>query len=275
MKKWVQGLAAATSVGVSATGYGNHAAYATDEDLGQQSQPSGGAVQSKPTDIEKVFSGIAITDQTGKAPDMAFLAKGQCIVLFGYGNCPVCAEITKTVAATQKKLLAKGMNDVPIVVVSVQPEKDRDNMAFYISGYHQAGIRQFADERLPEDGEREATGREMIAQAGKRPAGERLLHVLCPADAQAAQEMQRRIAAIAGTTTGIDEKNTRQHSMFLTLMDQGRVVKPSDGPFKGVQLNRKTGQFEAPESLVKKQSDRMVKEVANLRDKQKQSAPQR
>lgn len=229
---------------------------------------SEGAEKAEPTELEKIFDGIKATDQTGKEADIAAIAKGQCIVVFGYGNCPVCSEITKTVAATQKKLLDKGIKDVPIVVISAQPEKDSENMAFYISGFQASGIKQFASENIDEkDKNREQIGKEMIGVAEKLPASDRLLHVLCPATAEDTQILQVRLAEFAKTATGIDPKNTKQHTPNLTLFDQGKVVIPGDGkgPIKGAAYNLKSDTFEAPAKLVSEQSDRMLKQVETRR----------
>src|SRR5690554_341317 len=55
--------------------------------------------------LEKVFEGIALTDQFGKEFKPAELFKDKpCLVLFGYGGCPMCERISDTVAAIQDEM---------------------------------------------------------------------------------------------------------------------------------------------------------------------------
>ncbi len=178
-------------------------------------------VKPKPkpaTKKESIFSGIALTDQHGKPFDPAQLE--QALVLFGYGGCPMCQNISDSVAAIQDKLLAEG-KQVPIVVVSVQPEEDKKDLKTYVASYYVKGVKQFASEKLPPaDDARRLMGEKAFDAAEKLPQRDRILHVVCPPDSDAAKMLQTQRMGYAQ-----NPKNPESHTPYITLVKQGVVVK--------------------------------------------------
>ena len=235
----------------------------------RQAAATAEAQDKAPTQLEEMLKGFSMTDQAGKPVDVSALSKGQCVVLFGYGNCPLCAEITKTVSEIQKRMLEADIKDVPIIIISAQPEKDRDNMANYLGGFHISGMKQFASEAKQEEGKaRKEIGEEMIAAAKNLPANERILHVLCPENAEQTQEIQKRLAKIAGTPSGTDPKNPKQHTRNLTLITDGKIVIPSDGkgPLIGAKFDRETKEFVATDEMINEQATRFMAELMKQRE---------
>jgi len=172
--------------------------------------------------LGNVTDGITLTDQHGKAFNMAeLLGKGPCLVVFGYGGCPMCQRITDSVAAIQSEMIGQ-KRKLPIVVISVQPEQDRgdDAMKTYTASYYEKGVRQFADETLPDGAarRREAGERAFTAAKGKKQE-DRILHIVCPPTAKDAQTLEQRIGLL------INVKDAKQHSAFITLFNNGQVVK--------------------------------------------------
>ena len=180
--------------------------------------------EKQPKTLAEVFKDIPLTDQLGKEFKPAELFKDtQCLVLFGYGGCPLCQEISNTVAAVQQELIRQGKT-VPIVVVSVQPEKDKDGMKAYVGSYYVKGVRQFQEELLPKDEEkRRAIGEKSFDDAKDKPQLGRILHVVCPPSAKDAQEAERRIGLI------FNQNDPKSHSSFLTLFDKGVAAKSYRG----------------------------------------------
>lgn len=211
--------------------------------------------------LAKVFEGITLTDQYGKEFKPAELFKDkQCIVLFGYGGCPMCEKISDTVAAVQQELIRQGKN-VPIVVVSVQPEQDsyreeqRDAagrvtqsnpMRRYVASYYVEGVRQFQDEVLPDDEQkRREAGERSYDGAKDKPQGDRILHVVCPPKAEDAQEIERRIGLI------FNENDPKVHSSFLTLFDKGVATKH----YRGLPSHRETDEAKYAATLARQVSE--------------------
>jgi cytochrome oxidase Cu insertion factor (SCO1/SenC/PrrC family) len=185
---------------------------------------------AKGKSLEEIFANTPLTDQHGKNFDPAELFKdGHAIVLFGYGGCPMCQKITDTVVTLQNEMEKNGKH-VPIVVVSVQPETDRDQMKDYVGKYYFKGMKQFPDEVLPKDKETwQDFGEKAFEDAKDKPQAGRILHVVCPPSDVAAQEIERRLKFI------INENDPQQHSSFITLFDEGKVVKDYRGlPPKGM-----------------------------------------
>ena len=173
--------------------------------------------------LEESFKGATLTDQYGKPFDPAQLKKGPVIVLFGYGDCPRCTTISRSVAAIQQKLLSEGKN-VPIVVVSVQPEQDADKQRRIITGYYERGVRQFSLEGdmaqpLGEEFVQELQDARLAAyeQSRDMPQSSRLLHVLRPQSNAMSLEIQQRM----GHVTQGEEK----HAALITLFNDGKFVE--------------------------------------------------
>lgn len=244
----------------------------------------------EPSDLAKIFEGIELTDQYGKTFNPAELFKEkQALVLFGYGGCPMCENISQTVAAIQAAL-RKDNREVPIVVISVQPESDhyieekkdadgkvteKNPMKQYVGSYYTQGVVQFQDDEFPErdkDGTRDM-GEKAYEKGRTLPAEKRVLHVVCPKTNENSQELEKRIAKLTGTASGIDPRNQKQHSRDLTLFSQGKLIKPSDGKgaFKGVVFNPENQEFETSEALQKEQSARVLAEIQKLQKEQKEA----
>ena len=180
---------------------------------------------------ETPFTGIAFTDQHGKAFDPAELE--QALVVFGFEGCPECQKISTTVAAVQSKLLTDKKN-VPIIIVSVQPDADRDSMKSYVAYYYKKGAKQFAREELPEannekwknnknekltpeeaEAARESLGEKSFETAKNLPQRDRILHVICPPDSEAAKLLQTRLGHLQ------NPKNPESHTSYITLIKNG------------------------------------------------------
>ncbi len=164
---------------------------------------------------DNIFTGISFTDQHGKKFKPEEL--DQALVVFGYGGCPMCQKITDSVEAIQKKLLEDGKS-VPIVVISVQPEQDRDDLKTYVSSYYVKGVKQFASETLPEDdAARRALGKKSFETAKTLPQRDRILHVICPPDSAAAKTLQTRMELSQ------NPNKPESHTAYITLVKNGVV----------------------------------------------------
>ncbi len=98
---------------------------------------------SRPTkNLDAIFSNEAykgITTQTSEALDAAKLKGKVTLFVTGFEGCPVCANIAKTLVATQKKLNDAGIEH-QIVVMSIKPETDREDLKAYVERYKAAGL---------------------------------------------------------------------------------------------------------------------------------------
>jgi cytochrome oxidase Cu insertion factor (SCO1/SenC/PrrC family) len=202
------------------------AAIGTSDTIAQEPQKQDPKKQ-EPTPAKKeekkdagVFKDISFTDQHGKAFKPEELE--QSLVVFGYGGCPMCEKITDSVAAIQQKLLADGKK-IPIVVISVQPEKDsgkdnngKEKLIDYVSSYYVKGVKQFANEELPmaEDARR-LRGEKAFETARNLPQRDRILHVLCPPDSDAAKTLQTRLGLFQ------NPNKPSSHSSYITLIKNG------------------------------------------------------
>lgn len=192
-------------------------------------------VEAKPAtpvrggDLAKAFDGIHLTDQYGQAFDPEkILGKKDCLVLFGYGGCPLCEEISNSVAAIQKELLANQL-DVPIVVVSAQPDADRyqpdapNPMKSYIAKYHEKGVKQFATSPLSEnEGDRQSEGEQIYDNAASSAAtsqSRRILHVVCPPSIQDTQTIEKRLGLI------YNPNDPKSHTAFITHYHHGEKMQ--------------------------------------------------
>lgn len=97
------------------------------------------AVKFKSSDITGINIGgdFSMPDHTGKPRSLADF-KGKVVVLFfGYAQCPdVCPTTLSEVAAAMKELGPKA-NDVQVLFVTVDPERDTPELlAQYVTAFH-------------------------------------------------------------------------------------------------------------------------------------------
>lgn len=222
--------------------------------------------------LAAIFDGIALTDQHGEKLDPAELFRdGEAIILFGYGGCPRCQEISHTVAAVQQKLIDKGKK-VPIIVVSVQPENDKDAMREYIARYHELGVRQFQPEgaeskRLPAgEEERRKQAEEGFdryeAKKGddkKEEQAGRIFHIVCPpqdGDSKTIQERMSEALKLAGSKKLlITSDNPKQHPAFMTVFSDGNAVET----YRALNPDQK-----APPAFANGRADEIVSKIMEL-----------
>lgn len=273
--------------------------------------------QDPKSDTQKVFEGINLTDQYGQPFDPSRLfADKTALLAFGYGGCPMCNEINKTIAHSQEAL-STAEHNVPLVVISVIPEQDNDNAqtrlanvkSLFLSGIDlvpkselEAIVTQLEAEKAKAEKREPKSAKAIIGDISGvgdvgREARETLVkqydiigaiakmensqrkrsfnHVM-PASAKDAQELQKRLAKIAGwRTSGTSSRNPRQHTRYLTLLDRGSVVQPEGGPIVGAVLNRKTESFEASSELIREQTQRMVSTMNMLEEARKEAQKER
>lgn len=228
--------------------------------------------KNDPKTLAAIFDGITFTDQHGEKLDPAeLLREGEAIVLFGYGGCPRCQEISKTVSAVQQKLIDKNKK-VPVLVVSVQPEKDRGAMREYIARYHELGIRQFqpgkdADKKLPENKEdrRKAAETGFDAYDKKNEEGRkeeqagRIFHIACPPKDEDSKTIQNRISEalkLAGSKKLlITSDKPKEHTAFVTIFSDGKAVETYRS------LNDK---LKAPREFADRRADEIIKKIMEL-----------
>ncbi len=200
------------------------------------------------TDLHTIFEG-AETRHQAKGADGALAkvdvpsvaARGDCLVLFGYKGCPRCQEITETVVAVQKKLIAE-KRCVPIVVVSTQPTKDASAMTEYLTRYKNMGIQEFASNSAA----RRQEFAEGIHQPSpvEAPLPERIFHIVLPKDENTAGIIQQRLFDVnqklpakkeivrmdtAGTLPG----SPTQHSPYIAHFRDGKMVNV----YRGIDKN--------------------------------------
>ncbi len=199
------------------------------------------AVPAKtPSNLETIFKDIKLTDQYGAELKPAEVFEGKpVLVLFGYNGCPRCSTIADTAAVIQQKFISSNQN-VPIVLVSVQPETDGkgDKPREYLVKYYQEGLRQYQSEELKEgDKERATTGSAAFDKvAAKDEAAKkldqkaRIFHIVFPPSEQKSKELQTLIGESLKSrgskrTFVIDPNDFKQHTWFATLFDgKGNTV---------------------------------------------------
>lgn len=189
------------------------------------------ATKRTPT-LAEVFKDIPLTDQYGKSFDPTSLfADKPCLIVFGYGGCPLCEEISNSVAASQNKL-----KNVPVIVISVQPDEDRDRMQDYVSRYYAKGIKQFAEETLPAaTAKRIELGKKSYLENRDKPQSERLLHIACPPSAEAAQLLEDRLQLFH------NRARSKVHSFDIVVCKNGKASH------KQLAINES---FEAPPAFA-------------------------
>jgi cytochrome oxidase Cu insertion factor (SCO1/SenC/PrrC family) len=174
--------------------------------------------------LQAVFKDMPLTDQYGKPFNPAELfAKGPVLVMFGRNVCDMCEKIGVTAAAIQKEMSRKNVN-IPIIVVSVMPEKDRfhegesNPMREYVERYARQNVRQF-----PEN---------ISYDAGKnKPQKDRILHIVCTPKQKFPeskynypQTLQNRVGELfKGITNVFDPSTEESHSQYITLFNDGRA----------------------------------------------------
>lgn len=141
------------------------------------------------------------------------ILESPCYVIHGYGDCPLCEEITKVIAAVQKKLFEQGIEDVPIVVISVWPEKDRGKPEERLSDYNAAGVKQVNSDKP------------LLKSWGHLPPKDLNLHLVIPPSKEDAQAIQMAIAGKgeANTDPGLGADFT-QHTRYITLCVDGKAL---------------------------------------------------
>lgn len=172
--------------------------------------------------LSEVFKDIPLTDQYNKPFDITeVIGDKPAIVLFGYNGCPMCQTITKSVAATQQLLESKEEH-IPIVVISIQPEEDKEHLPEYTANYYRMGVKQFPGEKLPEDfSARGEMGENSYKLGMNGEQSDRILHVCCPPSSQVAKELEQRIARASGLLGGVAGTSSKQHSAYMTLCKDG------------------------------------------------------
>lgn len=216
-RQWMQSVAAATAATV----------FPTSRALAPENPPT----------VTAILSSADFTDQYGKRFDPQTTLKDKpYLLVFGFEGCARCENIGASLAATQKALLEAGY-EVPIVVVSVNPEEDRLKMKEYVARYYEQGIKQIKDEKFSGNAEtRYALGKEAFDKfqnedkkkrtllANKeidqetyndflrRAQRGRLLHILCAPSQKKAVELEDQLAI-----TGPDPKG---HTGIIFLCDK-------------------------------------------------------
>lgn len=97
------------------------------------------AVKFKSTDITGITIGgdFSMPDHTGKPRSLSDFKGKVVLVFFGYAQCPdVCPTTLAEVAAAMKELGPKA-NDVQLLLVTVDPERDTPELlAQYVTAFH-------------------------------------------------------------------------------------------------------------------------------------------
>lgn len=171
---------------------------------------------AEPAKYEGFLKDFETTDQYGKKFDPQILAGRPHIVVFGYGGCPVCANIGKNLGAIQSALLQAG-KDVPIVVISITPEDDgkMDNRKEYVARYRIAGVRQFPGEKLASDEESaHSLGEKSYDENKDANPKDRQLHVLVAKDRDTALAMHEA----AGFPVNKNPR-VKKHTPYITPYD--------------------------------------------------------
>ncbi len=217
------------------------------------------------TSLDTIFAKTKLADQSSeKQGDFdlpATFNDRPCLILFGYNGCPKCQEITKTVAETQKQLL-KAKLDIPIIVISTQPEQDKRHLQDYVKRYGEAKVYEFADDAVARRGQllKGLGGKDQNDET----QGQRILHVVLPENKDQAIDIQQRLHQVAkgagiktmrnsGTIAG----NAKQHSPYIALFDQGNIKQA----FRGLDNDN-----QASETFAKRQAATIVKQVQGLKE---------
>lgn len=145
------------------------------------------------TNATQLLKETELKDQYGQVfkPDVT-LAGRPYMLVFGYQSCPFCQNISGNLGAAQQAMIDKGLikekQEIPIVLVSIKPEKDQDRPTQYLADYYAAGVRQNLSDDLKNVGEdeRRRMGEKAFARDKALDARSRTLHVLCASDADKA-----------------------------------------------------------------------------------------
>jgi cytochrome oxidase Cu insertion factor (SCO1/SenC/PrrC family) len=221
--------------------------------------------KNAPSDLDTIFAGTKLDDQAGKLDIPKQFGKGQCLILFGFNGCPLCQKITNTVAATQKELL-KNKLDVPIIVISTQPETDKPKVQEYLKTYDDAGVREFAEDTST------TRRNDLVNKLGGKSTPtdhsekQRVLHIGLPESAEQAKEIQRKIFDVNKTTAannnkigftkmtdnGLSAGSNRQHSRYICLFEDGEMKQV----FAGLDKN-----FSSPDDFAQEVAKKVAETV--------------
>ncbi len=230
----------------------------------------------KPSSLESVFKDIPVTDQHGEKINLADVLKGKpALMFFGYNGCPRCGTIADSIAIIQQKLVAD-KQEVPIIVVSVQPEKDSKEVTRreYVVKYYQEGLRQYQTEEIKDsDKSRAELGSAAFDAVAKKTPQEqvadqknRIFHIIFTPKAEDAKTLQNLISnelKKAGSRNMlITTKDPKQHTSFGTLFNaEGNVVEA----YRALDANQ-----QAPEKFtatLAQDISRKVTEIQNPKQK--------
>jgi cytochrome oxidase Cu insertion factor (SCO1/SenC/PrrC family) len=223
-----------------------------------------------------VFKDIQVTDQHGEKINLAEVLKGKpALMFFGYNGCPRCGTIADSIAVIQQKLVTE-KQEVPIIIVSVQPEKDSEEKTRreYIIKYYQEGLRQYQAEELKDsDKSRAELGSAAFDVVAKKIKQEqvadqksRIFHIIFTPKAEDAKNLQNLISEElkkAGSRNMlITTKDPKQHTSFGTLFNaEGNVVEA----YRALDANQ-----QAPEKFtatLAQDISRKVTEIQNPKQK--------
>ncbi|MCE2926774.1 MAG: SCO family protein [Rickettsiales bacterium] len=277
---WLIRMGATSAVAASAFGQPNQS--------GSQVSPADGVTQvapldpnkkeetKKPSSLESVFKDIQVTDQHGEKINLAEVLKGKpALMFFGYNGCPRCGTIADSIAVIQQKLVTE-KQEVPIIIVSVQPEKDSEEKTRreYIIKYYQEGLRQYQAEELKDsDKSRAELGSAAFDVVAKKIKQEqvadqksRIFHIIFTPKAEDAKNLQNLISEElkkAGSRNMlITTKDPKQHTSFGTLFNaEGNVVEA----YRALDANQ-----QAPEKFtatLAQDISRKVTEIQNPKQK--------
>lgn len=145
------------------------------------------------------LSKYPVKDQYGKNFNWDTLKNKPYILAFGYNGCQYCDIIGNNLGKIRESLQGDDtLKDVPIVVVNIHPTEDLKDAKGYVANYHEIGVFQrSSDGNVYPDSisERRTLGEEAFEEMKSRPASERVLHILFPANEDMDRQMQRDVRA--------------------------------------------------------------------------------
>ncbi len=195
----------------------------------------------------EIIANVPLTDQYGKPFDAKKTLAGKpYFVFFGHNGCARCQKMVNTMKHVQDMLHSTNQN-IPILLVTVDPENDKAHMKDYLVEYYHAGLRQyFNDPDLqqtmprsgsspPTDAEKQETKAEQdklrkrldktIADNEPRDVRDRALHMLCAEDSESSNRIHQPLTGMRHYVP-IEGVPPVVHSFTLTLCDSnGQRVK--------------------------------------------------
>lgn len=166
----------------------------------------------KPLNVTDILAGTTFKDQYGKAFNPKTELKDKpYLLVFGFGGCQICQNISHSLGAMQDALLKNG-DEIPIVTVSIKPEQDKDNMKDYVARYHVVGTRLDAKETLPADADgRYKAGEKAYERFKDKPQRGRMLNILCAPDKSVPPDLEKKLGQ------PINPKEEDYHTPMLFL----------------------------------------------------------